>query len=174
MSEDAVLLPPGHGERIENPLGGEIVFKARAAETAGSLTVFEAVNPPGKGPPYHVHDELDEVIYVLEGTLRVRLVDEIEEAPAGAFVFIPRGMPHTWAGHGEETVRLLVVVAPAGLEGFFDNTAAGRRRADRRRVQPLRRRRPESPRPAARGHPSALIPEPDAPREAATVGRLPS
>jgi quercetin dioxygenase-like cupin family protein len=124
VSENAVLLPPGHGERIENPLGGEIVFKARAAQTAGSLTVFEAVNPPGKGPPYHVHEELDEVIYVLEGTLRVRLVDEIEEATAGAFVLIPRGMPHTWAGHGEEAVRLLVVVAPSGLEGFFDATAA--------------------------------------------------
>ena len=33
-------------------------------------------------------------------------------------------MPHTWAEHGEETVRFLVVVAPAGLEGLFDNTAA--------------------------------------------------
>jgi quercetin dioxygenase-like cupin family protein len=124
VSEDAVLLPPGHGDRIENPLGGEIVFKARAAQTAGSLSVFEAVNPPGKGPPYHVHDALDEVIYVLEGTLRVRLVDEVEEAAAGAFVFIPRGMPHTWEGCGEDAVRFLVMVAPSGLENLFDSTAA--------------------------------------------------
>jgi quercetin dioxygenase-like cupin family protein len=121
---DAVFLPPGQGGRIENPLGGEIVFKARAAQTAGSLTAFEAVNPPGQGPPYHVHDELDELIYVLEGTLRVRLGDQVEEAEAGAFVFIPRGMPHTWAGRGDRDVRFLVVVAPAGLERFFDSTAA--------------------------------------------------
>jgi quercetin dioxygenase-like cupin family protein len=119
-----VLVPPGQGERIENPLGGEIVFKARAAQTAGSLTVFEAVNPPGKGPPYHVHDELDEVIYVLEGAVRVRLGDEVEEAPAGAFVFIPRGLPHTWEGVGAGAARLLVVLTPAGLEAFFESTAA--------------------------------------------------
>jgi hypothetical protein len=55
VTEHAVLLPLDGGERIENPLGGEIVFKARAAQTGGSLTVFEAVNPPGQGPPYHVH-----------------------------------------------------------------------------------------------------------------------
>jgi uncharacterized cupin superfamily protein len=48
--------------------------------------VFEAVNPPGQGPPYHVHDALDEVIYVLDGTLRVRLADQVEDAPTGAFV----------------------------------------------------------------------------------------
>jgi quercetin dioxygenase-like cupin family protein len=124
VPEDAVLLAPGQGERIENPLGGEIVFKARAAQTAGSLTAFEAVNPPGQGPPYHVHDTLDELIYVLEGSLRVRLVDRIEDAEAGAFVFIPRGLPHTWEGYGDRAVRFLVVVAPAGLERFFDSTAA--------------------------------------------------
>jgi quercetin dioxygenase-like cupin family protein len=131
MSEDAVLLPLGGGERIENPLGGEIVIKARAAQTGGSLTVFEAVNPPGQGPPYHVHETLDEVIYVLDGALRVRLADRVEEAPTGAFVFIPRGTPHTWEGRGDEVVRFLVVIAPAGLESFFDSTAAaGGGRAD--------------------------------------------
>jgi quercetin dioxygenase-like cupin family protein len=119
----ALLVPPGQGQHIANPLGGEIVFKARAAQTAGSLTVFEAVNPPGQGPPYHVHDGLDEVIYVLAGTLRVRLDDTIEEAPAGSFVFIPRGVPHTWEARGE-SVRFLAVLAPAGLEEFFENTAA--------------------------------------------------
>ncbi len=124
MSEHAVLLPPDGGERIENPLGGEIVFKARAAQTSGSLTVFEAVNLPGQGPPYHVHDALDEVIYVLDGMLRVRLADRVEEAPTGAFVFIPRGTPHTWEVRGDKAVRFLAVIAPAGLERFFDSTAA--------------------------------------------------
>jgi quercetin dioxygenase-like cupin family protein len=131
VSEHAVLLPREGGERIENPLGGEIVFKARGAQTGGSLTVLEAVNPPGQGPPYHVHDALDEVIYVLDGALRVRLADQVKEAPAGAFVFIPRGTPHTWEGRGDKAVRFLVVIAPAGLESFFDRTAAaGGGRAD--------------------------------------------
>lgn len=107
------------------------MFKARGTQTGGSLTVFEAVNAPGQGPPYHVHEAFDEVIYMLNGKLRVRLADHVEEAMPGAFVFIPRGMPHTWQGLGDETVRFLVVIAPAGLESFFDSTAAaGGGRAD--------------------------------------------
>ena len=94
------------------------------AQTGGSLTAFEAVNAPGTGPPYHEHHALDEVIYVLDGTLRVRLADEIDEATGGGFVFIPRGTPHTWEVRGNKPVRFLVVIAPAGLERFFDSTAA--------------------------------------------------
>jgi quercetin dioxygenase-like cupin family protein len=131
VSEDTILLPSGGGERIENPLGGAITFKARGVQTDGALTVFEAVNPPGQGPPYHVHRALDELIYILEGALRLRLGDRVEEATAGAFVFIPRGMPHTWQAHGADGVRFLVVLAPAGLEQFFDRTAAaGGRQAE--------------------------------------------
>ena len=127
----AIHLPPDGGERIENPLGGEIVFKARAAQTGGSLTVFEAVNAPGQGPPYHVHKGLDEVIYVLDGALRVRLADEVGEVTSGGFVFIPRATPHTWEARGDKAVRFLVVIAPAGLVGFLDSTAAaGGARAD--------------------------------------------
>ena len=121
---DGFLVPPGDGERIENPLGGEIVFKARGAQTRGALTVFEAANAPGQGPPLHVHTLLDELIYVIDGTIRVRLEDRIEQAAAGAYVFIPRGTPHTWAVVSDRTARLLVLVTPAGLEQFFDSTAS--------------------------------------------------
>jgi quercetin dioxygenase-like cupin family protein len=121
---DAFLVPPGGGERIENPLGGEIVFKARGAQTREALTVFEAANAPGQGPPLHVHTVLDEMIYVIDGTIRVRLEDRVEQATAGACVFIPRGTPHTWAVVSDRTARLLVVVAPAGLEQLFDRTAS--------------------------------------------------
>jgi quercetin dioxygenase-like cupin family protein len=121
---DAFLIPPNGGERIENPLGGEIVFKARGAQTGEALTVFEAANAPGQGPPLHVHSLLDEVIYVIAGTIRVRLEDRVEQAPAGTCVFIPHGTPHTWAVTSDRTARLLVIVAPAGLEQFFDSTAS--------------------------------------------------
>ena len=121
---NAFLVPPDGGERIENPLGGEIVFKARGAQTGEALTVFEAANAPTQGPPLHVHAALDEVIYVLDGTIRVRLEDRVERAAAGACIFIPRGTPHTWAVASESTARMLVVVAPAGLEQFFDGTAS--------------------------------------------------
>jgi quercetin dioxygenase-like cupin family protein len=119
----AFLVPPNGGERIENPLGGEVVFKLRGTQTREALSVFEAANAPTQGPPLHVHAALDELIYVIDGAIRVRLDDRVERAAAGACVFIPRGTPHTWAVAGDATARLLVVVAPAGLEQFFRRTA---------------------------------------------------
>ena len=121
---DAFLVPPREGNRIENPLGGEIVFKARGAQTGRALTMFEAINSPGQGPPLHMHPLLDEVIYVIAGTIRVRLEDRVEQAATGACVFIPKGTPHTWAVTGDAPARMLVVVMPAGLEQFFDSTAS--------------------------------------------------
>ena len=60
---------------------------------------------------------------MIDGTIRVRLEDRIEQAAAGACIFIPRGTAHTWAVTGDSTARMLVVLAPAGLEQFFDRTA---------------------------------------------------
>jgi quercetin dioxygenase-like cupin family protein len=71
-----------------------------------------------------MHLLLDEVIYVIHGSIRVRLEDRVERADASACVFIPRGTPHTWAVTGSETARMLIVIAPAGLEQFFDSTAS--------------------------------------------------
>ena len=106
-------LAPGGGVTIENPVGGPLTFKVRADQTNGALTVVESTAPPGEGPPLHVHANEDEALYTLEGTLRFRLGDEVQAAPAGAFAFIPRGTPHTWQNVGEAPARLLVIFTPA-------------------------------------------------------------
>ncbi len=62
--------------------------------------------------PLHVHHMDDEAIFVLEGTLRIQLGDEVETTPAGAGVFVPRGTPHTFWNPKKEPVRFLVVMAP--------------------------------------------------------------
>jgi oxalate decarboxylase/phosphoglucose isomerase-like protein (cupin superfamily) len=65
------------------------------------------------------------VIYVLEGRLRVRLADAVHAASAGSFIFIPKGVSHTWQNAGDEWARLLVLFTPAspGMERFFDRAA---------------------------------------------------
>lgn len=45
--------------------------------------------------------------------------DERFEAGAGAFVFLPRNIPHEWDVVGEEAT-LLMMTAPAGLDAFLD------------------------------------------------------
>jgi quercetin dioxygenase-like cupin family protein len=111
---------PGEGDTIEGPAGGPLTFKARGEQTGGSLTAFENVIAPGDGPPLHTHAGEDEAWYVLAGTLRFRLGDEEAVAPAGSFVFVPRGTPHCFTNAGADPARILVLFTPSGMERFFD------------------------------------------------------
>jgi quercetin dioxygenase-like cupin family protein len=122
MNEPFVLTP-GAGETIDGPVGGPLTFKLRGGQSGGSLTVFENVIPPAEGPPLHTHANEDEAFYVLEGCLRYRLGDEINQAPEGSFVFVPRGVRHCFQNVGDRPARLLVIFTPAGIERFFERFA---------------------------------------------------
>jgi hypothetical protein len=41
-------------------------------------------------------------------------------ASAHSYVLKPRGVPHAFYNAGSETVRILGIVVPGGLEGYFD------------------------------------------------------
>jgi quercetin dioxygenase-like cupin family protein len=115
---------PGDGGATDNPLGADVVFKARGEQTEGTVTAFETVAAPGDGPPLHTHANEVESVYVLDGDVRFKLGDKIHAAPAGSFVFIPRGTPHAWQNVGDGPARMLFYFTPSGMERFFDNFAA--------------------------------------------------
>lgn len=121
----AIVMGPGEGETVANPAGGGLTYKARSGQTGGGLTAWESTAAPGEGPPLHRHVGEDEFMYVLEGLLRIRLDDTDHSAPAGAFVFIPRGVAHTWQNAGDGQARILFVFTPAspGMERFFERAA---------------------------------------------------
>jgi quercetin dioxygenase-like cupin family protein len=122
------ILQPGVGPSLNNPFGGQLVFKLRGEQSNGAMTVIETVAAPGQGPPLHLHELQDEWRYVLDGEVRFRLIDDVVPAPAGAFMFIPRGAAHTWQNVGRDQAVMLAMLAPSALEGFFEQYAelAGR------------------------------------------------
>jgi len=86
--------------------------------TKGAYELFQEVRPVTGGPPPHVHRDRDEAFFVLEGHYRfVRDHEELELQP-GEFIFVPRGTRHAYRTL-EAPARTLILVAPAGLEGFF-------------------------------------------------------
>jgi mannose-6-phosphate isomerase-like protein (cupin superfamily) len=99
------------------------VFAARLADgvlgTAdGGFVVAEWTDPGGSREliaPLHVHLKDDEAWYVLEGTLGFRVGDHEFEAPAGAAVFGPHGVPHTFRNSGPGPARYLLVMTPQTL-----------------------------------------------------------
>jgi len=123
-------LAPGAGSSVRNPVGGQVVFKLRGEQSDGAMTVIETVAAPEEGPPLHFHQLNDEWLYVLEGEMRLRLADDVVPAPAGSFAFIPRDTAHTWQNVGREPAVLLAMIAPAGLERFFERYAELTKGAD--------------------------------------------
>src|SRR5947207_9286114 len=98
--------------------GGLALIKASSEATDGRVLVVEMLAPRGAGSPLHVHHREDEWFYVTDGELTFWVGGEVIEAPAGSFVYGPRGIPHTFEVASEEA-RFLLVAEPAGFEGFL-------------------------------------------------------
>lgn len=116
---------PGDGRSVDNPGGGVLTFKATDEQTGGALTAIETIVDAGFGPPLHVHANLDEFIYFIEGRFQVRLAEQLTEAAPGTFVFIPQGTAHTWQNIGDGPGRFFAGTIPAspGFEQFFSRYA---------------------------------------------------
>jgi mannose-6-phosphate isomerase-like protein (cupin superfamily) len=100
--------------------GVQITIKIPAAATGGRYCVTESVLPPGfVGPPPHVHCHYEHMWYVLEGTLRVLVGDEVEELHAGGVAFIPVGTTHTFSTSAASGARFLGVDTPGSLEDYY-------------------------------------------------------
>jgi mannose-6-phosphate isomerase-like protein (cupin superfamily) len=113
------VLGPGEGDTL-TILGNTIAYKAEAADTSGALGLIEYTAAPGfPGPLLHLHRELVEMFFVLEGELAMRLGDETFPAPAGSFVFVPPATAHAFSNPGTEPARFLSLVSPGGLEQYF-------------------------------------------------------
>jgi quercetin dioxygenase-like cupin family protein len=91
---------------------------AGSEETGGRFGLMEMVAPKGREPSRHVHYRDDEGFYVLEGGITFFVGEETYEAGPGTFVFLPRGIPHSYTFE-TDVVRALAIVVPGGLEGHF-------------------------------------------------------
>ena len=94
-------------------------FLATGEETGGKYALWEAVVPPGGGPPPHVHSREEEGFYVLEGEITFTVGEERLIAPAGTFANMPIGTLHAFRNESNRPARMLISVAPAGLEQMF-------------------------------------------------------
>ncbi len=128
---EAPVIPPGEGEAYWF-LGALATIKASAETTAGGVAVIEHLAPQGHGSPLHVHTREDEWFYVLEGELTFWVDGQVSVAPAGSFVFGPKGLPHTFIV-SSDVARFLLVTEPAGFERF---TRALGEPAERREIPP--------------------------------------
>jgi mannose-6-phosphate isomerase-like protein (cupin superfamily) len=128
----ATLVNAGEGKRFWF-LGNLMVLKATAARTHGAYGLLESWVPAGASPPLHIHHREDESFWILEGSLTVRCGNETFSAGAGSYVFLPRGVPHTFRVHDAAPAHMLTMLTPGGGEAFF---VEGGRPAERATLPP--------------------------------------
>ena len=122
------VLKPGDGREID--LGNfSMSVKADGSATDGGFTLLEATEPPGFGPPMHIHTNAAEAFYVLEGEYRIFLDDQDYLCPAGSFIYIPAQTRHGFRV-GDAPSRKLNLFSPAAMVGYFDELSAAIREGD--------------------------------------------
>ena len=84
-------------------------------------TVNYIQTPAGGGSPAGMHKHVvDQVFYILSGTMNLEIDGEETQAGPGSLVLFPAGVPHrNWNGGSEPTVHLAInVPAPDPNEPF--------------------------------------------------------
>lgn len=71
--------------------------------------VLEMTLPVGSSAPLHVHDNLDDTWYILDGEMVVQCGGEVSTVGTGYWVSMPRGVPHTFRVVGDREARILLV-----------------------------------------------------------------
>ncbi len=103
-------------------------LEIRYLQHAGSgcdMGMFEMVVPPGSNvPPPHSHAGNEEIVYVLEGTLRYTVSGETRDLRAGDSMATPRGAVHAFSNPHATTTRALVVNTPDIGAAYFREEAA--------------------------------------------------
>ncbi|WP_260736654.1 cupin domain-containing protein [Tunturiibacter lichenicola] len=104
--------------------GERIDVLVNAATTEGASAAIIQHIPPGGGPPPHSHRHEDETFYVLEGEIEFLHEGEWSPVGVGDTAFGLRGVIHSFRNAGTTAGRVLIFIAPAGLEDYLEEISA--------------------------------------------------
>ncbi len=104
----------------------EVKFLLEAADTNGSVAMFEFTVPVGaKMPLPHSHKHYDEAIYGVEGVITFTVEGKPVDIGPRESCFVPRGAVHGFNNLKQTDVKALAIITPALLgPDFFRQAAA--------------------------------------------------
>src|ERR1700687_5289094 len=96
--------------------------QAQGVSVSSSMGVLEQ----GAGAPLHAHEEVDEVIVVVEGTLDLRIGDERLLVGKNQTISIPARTPHAFTVVSPEGARFIAFLPKQGAHMRQSISRAGR------------------------------------------------
>ncbi|HEX2909659.1 MAG TPA: cupin domain-containing protein [Chloroflexia bacterium] len=123
MSLHEIVLQAGEGKAL-SLRGTKVGYKAEGERPGGGPTVLEFTAAPGFSTGDHVHSQIEEIFYVLEGEIDIRAGEQLLRARPGDFILVPPGVPHGFGNSDGEPAKLLLLISPAGVhERYFEELA---------------------------------------------------
>lgn len=97
---------------------GDNLMTIRVPASAGNdqISIIECRMPQGETTPLHVNLCEDEIIHILEGTMRFRVDGKVFLAHAGQTVMAPKGIPHTFRVESTDGATCLIVTQGGDFE----------------------------------------------------------
>ena len=94
------------------------------SQNAG-MGIFELTVRPGSiTPPPHSHRDNEEIVYVLDGTLRYTVGSETRDLTPGQAMHTPKGMVHGFSNPFPDAARALIIMSPDIGAQYFKDVAA--------------------------------------------------
>ena len=88
---------------------GQLCWHVNGERTPGTgMTLGEVTIAVGQKNPLHVHDNAEEVLYLIDGALEHRVGDETFRMGPGDVVRVPIGVPHDGRNIGDTPARMVV------------------------------------------------------------------
>jgi mannose-6-phosphate isomerase-like protein (cupin superfamily) len=121
----------GHAPRMNQTIGAPRTIVVRGnpivvLAASSRVSAFDYTAPVGfAGPPLHVHPGFDELFTMLQGTLTLRIEDDVTELGPGQSAYVAGTVAHTFANAGAEPARFVVSCTPGGWEDYFQAVADG-------------------------------------------------
>jgi quercetin dioxygenase-like cupin family protein len=115
--------------------GRSFALKLHGRETDESIMMFEETLPAGTASLHHLHQDSDEVAWVISGEFTFKTGDEVTIGGPGTCAFMPRNVLHAWKNTGIETGRVLFLSTPAAAGGLIEALSERRPTNDEERTK---------------------------------------
>lgn len=113
-----VLVRADQAETLQDGATSLITLLADANATGGALTANRATLQKGSpGAPAHFHTRATEMFYVLNGSMRILLDEQVLTLSQGDFLTVPPTVPHAFAPAPDSEAEMLIVFTP-GMDRF--------------------------------------------------------